>query len=260
MKGSCLYNNILLTACDTQYFEACLTLISHVQQNPAYEKIDQIFVYNLGMGEGEIDYLNDCDKVTVKFFGDDTLTFFEGYLAPKTYAWKMYVLHEGQKLANKCVFYLDAGIVPIRDFSEVFETIEQDGIFLVGSLHKIGEHITDECKTEMSVTARELKAEAITAGIQGYKIGSRFVEEYIDYGFFLSKIPACICGEKYGPKPHRHDQTIFSILARRMNLPPFQDLYKYSGWTGPNMHPDQVFWVHRRAYNNYKGLKKIPQL
>jgi len=249
------YKNILLTACNDAYYTACLTLISHTQQLPVFQHIDQIIVYNLGMTEKEIDYLNKLEKVTVKFFGKDTKEFFPGYLDPKTYAWKMYVLHDAKNLATNCIFYLDSGVVPVFDFTEVYDKIEETGKFLVGSLHKIGEHISDACKIKMNVTENELKAEAITAGIQGYKIGSYYECQYIDVGFYLSQIPECICGNKYGENPHRHDQTIYSILANRLKITKFEDLYKYSGWLNPHMIPEQIFWVHRRNYINFERLK-----
>jgi len=250
------YNNILITACNSQYVKACLTLISHVQQFPVYDKIDQIIVYNLGMTQEQIDYLNSCEKVTVQFFGKDTLTFFPGYLDPKTYAWKMYAIYQGQFLANNCVFYLDAGVAPIRDFSCVYNNIESDGIFLIGSLHKIGEHITDDCKDYMNVQDCELEHEAISAAIQGYRVNSWAVENYINLGFEISKEPKAICGPKYGPKPHRHDQTIYSLLAHRLGKATFHDVYKYAGWLNPNMHPEQIFWHHRRNYINFNKLRK----
>lgn len=248
--------NILITACDTKYFASCLTLISHVQQFPAYKRIDRIFVYNLGMTQEQIDFLNRVEKTEVVFFPEECKTFHDKYLDPKTYAWKMYALYSGKDLATNCVFYLDAGIVPIRDFSRVYDYIERDKIFLVGSLHKIGEHITEDCKKYMAVKNWELNQEAITAGIQGYKVGSYAQEHYIKWGFALSKEPKAVCGPKYGEHPHRHDQTLYSIMAHRLEFDNFfHDLYKYSGWKGPDMHPEQIFWVHRRAYLNFERLK-----
>lgn len=250
------YEDILVTACNSAYYPACLTLISHTQQLPVFKRIGQIFVYNLGMTAAEIECLNGLDKVTVQFFGADTLGFFPGYLDPKTYAWKMYALRDAKNLASGCVFYLDSGVVPIRDFTEVYAKIEETGKFLVGSLHKVGEHISISCRKWMKVTEDELGAEAITAGIQGYKVGSYYECQYVDVGFYLSQIPECVCGNKYGENPHRHDQTIYSILASRLNIKKFEDPYKYSGWLSPAMVHNQIFWVHRRAYCDFSGLRR----
>lgn len=261
-----MYKNVLITATDTGYFQSCLILISHVQKNPAYDLIDQIVVYNLGMTQQQIDILNGLEKVSVREFPTKYLQeeFFPEYMDPKIYAWKLFALWEAKRYSTGSVFYLDAGIVPLRDFTEVYKIIEETGIFLVGSLHKIGEHITKKCKLVMGVTKDELQKEAITAGIQGYSLDCtkhNYWFSYIQGVYYWSQVKDAIYGPKYGTEPHRHDQTICSLRAHRLNLSDhFQDLYKYSGWKGPDMHPEQVFWVHRRNYVERNIRLKMKEL
>ena len=61
-----MYNNILVTATNSPYYSSLLTLISNVHKD-SLEVVDRIFVFNLGLEENEINYLNTLKNVEVKF-------------------------------------------------------------------------------------------------------------------------------------------------------------------------------------------------
>ena len=52
-----MYNNILVTATNSAYYESLLTLISGVHQY-SVDIVDRIFIYNLGLDVNEIKIQN----------------------------------------------------------------------------------------------------------------------------------------------------------------------------------------------------------
>ena len=75
-----MYNNILVTATNSPYYSSLLTLISNVHKD-SLEVVDRIFVFNLGLEENEINYLNTLKNVEVLngLFGSTGIQLDEGY-------------------------------------------------------------------------------------------------------------------------------------------------------------------------------------
>ena len=66
-----MYNNILVTATNSPYYESLLTLISGVHKF-SVDIVDKIFVYNLGLDESEIKNLNRLKNVEVLEFPENS--------------------------------------------------------------------------------------------------------------------------------------------------------------------------------------------
>lgn len=233
-------SNILATACDSGFFDACLTLIASAQET-SDNTIDRILVYDLGLDEREADYLNRCHKVEVVRFPDWTGRIFPGYLFPKQYAWKPFVIKDAGSRGDR-VLYMDAGVMALKDLKVIYDRIAENDIFLVGDSHLNRDWTHDMCFRIMDATEAERNANQIWAGLQGYRVNGRF-QRYVDEGFTFSCIKSVVFGDRAN---HRHDQSIYSILAHRHGAPQ-EDMRIYGEWRGITS-PEQVILVHRRGY------------
>lgn len=233
-------SNVLATACNSAFFESCLTLIASVQET-SEGTVDRILVYDLGLSEAEVDYLTRCHKVEVVQFPTWTTLIFAGYLFPKQYAWKPFVIKDAASYGAR-VLYLDSGAMALKDLKIVYDKIEENDIFLVGDSHINKDLTHDMCFKIMDATEEEKNAKQICAGLQGYKVNGRY-QRYINDGFTYSCIKSAVFGEH---SHHRHDQSIYSVLACRYSAP-MEDIRIFGEWRGI-MSTDQVILVHRRAY------------
>lgn len=232
--------NVLATACDSSFFDSCLTLIASVQET-SDGSVDRILVYDLGLEEGEAAYLESCDKVELVRFPDWVGRIFTGYLFPRQYAWKPFVIKDAARYGDR-VLYMDAGAMALKDLGIIYDRIARNDIFLVGDSHLNKDWTHDLCFRIMDASEAERNARQIWAGLQGYKPGGTY-QTYIDDAFIFSCIKGAVFGDRAN---HRHDQSIYSVLAHRYDAPR-EDIHIFGEWRGI-LSPDQVILVHRRQY------------
>ncbi|MDW8801313.1 DUF1647 domain-containing protein [Clostridium sp. A1-XYC3] len=239
--------NVLATACNSAYFNACLTLIASIHRL-SFNDVDKILVYNLGLTEDEKEQLNSLQKVQVMEFNLDD-SYFQEYLTPKQFAWKPYVIKDAGNYGN-LILYMDSGAVTVKNIKCLYDIIENDDILIVGDYHPNYVYTHDKCFEIMNATEEEKQYLQIWAGMQGYKVNGKYQSSYVDEAFKFSKLKDAVFGNHTN---HRHDQSIYSILCCR-NRVPRQDIYIYGEWRGINMNPNQIIYAHRRAYSNLEGL------
>ena len=73
------YNNLIITAANSAYYESLLTLISSIHKF-GLNIIDKIIVYNLGLDDLEIRTLNGLKKVKVVDFTENEKNLLIFYL------------------------------------------------------------------------------------------------------------------------------------------------------------------------------------
>ncbi|WP_146207949.1 hypothetical protein [Azospirillum sp. TSH64] len=233
-------SNVLVTCCNSAYYESCLLLISTVHST-SDSTIDRILVYNLGLSGEQVDLLNRCHKVQVVEFPAWLSDIYPEFLTPKQYAWKTFVIKDAASYGDN-IFYLDSGAMLVRDIKDIYEKIEQNHIFVVGDSHKNRTWTHDLCFRIMGASEEEKNANQICAGIQGYKPNGRF-QRYVDEGFLYACIKSAIFGDH---KNHRHDQSIYSVLVKRYGIE-HEDIDIYGEWKGI-LRPNQAIYVHRRYF------------
>lgn len=260
--------NILITACNQEYFNACLTLIASVHRT-SFNIIDEIYIYNLGLDEKSIQLLNKLKKVKVIFFEDlkekyPRMDIKDYYSNPKQFAYRGILRHFSGKEGD-LVFWLDCGALFLKSAKEVYDLIKNDDIFIVRDTNNKNFSWTHpKCVNIMNASKEELSDYQICSGIFGYKKGGKY-QKLIDEALEFHYLKECVHGKhnyNYGPNlingmpimGHRHDQSIYSILVSRYGCPT-QDLLKFGEWrTFNNCTQKTVIFVHRRRYNNNKGL------
>lgn len=248
-----MYNNILVTATNSPYYESLLTLISGVHKF-SVDIVDKIFVYNLGLDESEIKNLNKLKNVEVLEFPENSSELHPKFMEPKSYVYKIYCMYQSSKL-GKNVLWLDSGASPLKSIDVIYQKIDEDEIFLVGDIHTNRNYTHQDCRNCTSATENELDGKQLWAGLVGYKSNGKY-QHIFDESYKLSLIPGCLDGNQ---ENHRHDQSILSILTHRYNCPR-QDIDIFGYWTDWNRNLNlalelgSVIFAHRRGHNDKTNL------
>lgn len=248
-----MYNNILVTATNSPYYESLLTLISGVHKF-SVDIVDKIFVYNLGLDDSEIKNLNRLKNVEVLEFPENSSELHPKFMEPKSYVYKIYCMYQSSKL-GKNVLWLDSGASPLKSIDVIYQKIEEDEIFLVGDIHINRNYTHQDCRNCTSATENELDGKQLWAGLVGYKSNGKY-QHIFDESYKLSLIPGCLDGNQ---ENHRHDQSILSILTHRYNCPR-QDIDIFGYWTDWNRNLNlalelgSVIFAHRRGHNDKTNL------
>jgi hypothetical protein len=228
------------------YYESGVTLVASIHRN-SYDSVDEIIIYDLGLAKQEIETLNQFAKVKVLRFPDVVNSYYEGYLEPKQFAYKLFVIKDAGNYGD-LVFYLDAGAAVLRDLIQVYELIEKDDILLVQGVQDNLRWTHQRALELMNATEAEKHGNQISAGILGYKKDGKY-QKMIDEAFTYSLNKEIVHGSHAN---HRHDQSIYSVLAIRYQCP-VQSMQIYGGRS--IAAPNQVIYVHRRAYVNHEELR-----
>jgi len=247
------YKNVIVTTANRPYYISLLTLISGIH---FFGKtcVDQIYVYDLGLENNQVQTLNKLKNVTVVNYPDELIKINPKFLEPKNYVYKSFCLEDSLKYGEN-ILWLDAGVTPINEMCKIFNIIQSEDIFLVVDVHKTGAYTHRKCVEIMSATNEELDDAMLSAGIVGIKTNGKY-RQIIKDAFNYSMIPGCVDGSQ---ENHRHDQSVLSILATRYRCPK-QNIEIYGYWTDSNrtyqtaIEAGAVIFVHRRGYENIKHL------
>lgn len=250
-----MHTNLIVTAANRLYFRALETLISSIHEH-SFNEVDEIHVYDIGLDQSEIAKLKTMQKVVVRTIDLIPLPYPE-YLLPKGHAYKLFCVYNSKNYAKK-VLWLDAGTMLLQNVKEIFNIIEQEKIFLVEDVHLNKTFTKTKCKQIMKATEKELNDTHLSSGIIGFETGGKY-EQLFAEAFEYSKIKECIIGDE---ENHRHDQSVYSILASRYNCKK-HNIDKYGYWTDlhRNIHTARevgaVVFVHRRSYEDTSNIKYV---
>jgi hypothetical protein len=249
-----MYNNIIITATNSSYYDSLLTLISSIHEN-SIDIVNQIFVYNLGLEETEKSRLATLKNVSLIDFPEEAKKLHPKFLEPKSYIYKIYCMYQSHVLAEN-ILWIDSGACLLKPINMIYEKINKNHIFLVGDIHLNKNYTHDNCIECVSATEQELNCQQIWAGLIGYKSNGIYHHIFKE-AYSLSLIPGCLDGNQQN---HRHDQSILSILTCRHNCPR-EDIDMFGYWTDANRNLNtaqktgSVIFAHRRGYSNKKHLK-----
>ncbi len=241
--------NIFVTSFNSSFFKSSITLISSLHET-SINTIDKIIIYNLGLKRIEINFLNTLKKVEVIEYPDMVNNLWNGYLDPTTFAWKCFAIWDAKRFGDN-ILYLDSGALALKDIKTIYKIIAKEEIFLVGDKHINRNWTHKKCFEIMNASESEINDFQLWAGILGYKINGKY-QQVINDAFEYSKIKGCIAGNR---KNHRHDQSIYSILASRYKCPR-QSILTFGEWESLEkaISQNSVIYVHRRSYYNDKDL------
>jgi hypothetical protein len=248
-----MYNNVIITATNSPYFESLLTLISSIHKN-GLNTVDKILVYNIGLTTDEINQLSKLKKVDLITFTDFEINQHPLFLEGKSHVYKCYCLYHASKLSNN-VLWIDSGAFFLKDFKIIFDIINNDDIFLVGDVHINKTYTHSKCIKIMGATESELSDNHLSSGVIGFKSNGKY-QKLIDESSYYSLIEGCCDGDY---ENHRHDQSVLSILASRYDCQK-QDIDTYGYWTDFKRNlitateRGAVIFVHRNGLNDKSNL------
>ena len=217
-----------VTVADSEHFPWLQGLIESILKYN-YTKVAKIAVFDLGLLQSEIQTLKQIKFVEVYPIEDtnpDMRTKFvvrtNGRLAKGWYSWKPVVFYQALKLFPYFL-YLDSGVEVVAPVDKIFDEIQQEGYYLFDCSYILYPFVTDHVKQLFELDKVEnqwiLEQNGISAGIQG--ISRSMLDSYVmpiyqltfDIKNFQDDGTA-----SWGYGFARHDQTLFSIFARKLNL------------------------------------------
>ena len=188
---------------------------------------------------------------------------FSDYWNPQHFAWKCWLLNyvcSSAEYKDRLVLYLDAGVFCCRWPSDILRIAYEDGVCLLEDPRQTNDQwCHDTFKQVLQMTDSEKGAQQIAANIQAFKAGHPSAAAFYSQSYILSKQRALIVGTKWeglrGGKPygHRHDQSIMSLLSRRMGLTryPLDKVYCDVSLRKTFMS-GKAFYVHRGQFQIHK--------
>ena len=115
--------NIIITTANTSFYNSLLTLIASVH-NHSFDLVDQIFVFDLGLNENQIENIKTLSKVSIVTYPQHV------NISPKEYAYKCYCNYWAQDHADRS-FWLDAGTMLLQPIDEIFNIIEEEAKYSI---------------------------------------------------------------------------------------------------------------------------------
>ena len=257
------YNKIkpkccLISTSDKKYFHKLICLIASIKDKfPDHPKI---YIYDLGLTKFQIMELEGIKNLVVKKI-PSFVNFFN-----LCFTWKPYTFLDTKE---EITLHIDAGALALRDFKNIFLSINKNGYFVAGQ-DQLYKDITPEDYLNFADIDINtfLNSNNFAGGFIGYKkntpIHSAIIKslEYAKNGYFLGYSKSEMHRAKFDKekivrncKVFRHDQTLFGLfffecLNNKVNI---RQQLKYIGHVSNTERPNQVFWMYR---NRLDGLYK----
>lgn len=212
---------IACTAVSSAYFSQCVNLMGSVFFHDS-QRLTKFIVYNLGMTETQLSFLETLDRVQVK----NIEPFCYHYLA--WFAWKPWVINDC--LVNDSnglpVIYMDSGMQAQKSLNPILEIIRKLGYFYIDTFpHKNRDYTTKFLYEHLGLAKDSDETVSLMAGIQGYQPGSAACQ-VLRHALEIVQNERLIRPSSDCPN-NRHDQPVFSLLLRYFYkdlwVMPFQD-------------------------------------
>lgn len=214
------------TAADAKHFPLLLNMIGSIHKHN-YNDTVEISVYDLGLTAQQKKELNTIKRVsvcTVEMTNPEILVDIEtgvNRAVKGLFSWKPVIIKDCLD-KYPYVLYLDSGTTILRPLGNLFSHIEKNGYLLFDCGHSIKWMTTQYLIDKFELRDSSLLEETtfgIDAGFQG--VSRKLYDSFVIPMYELSKdiknfTDDGTCPEGWGCG--RHDQTLYSILARQLNL------------------------------------------
>lgn len=243
--------NTISSSSDKQYFSRLLNLIGSVKKNNIQGYYFE--VWDLGLTKFQRWLLNR-NGVTV-----NRVEQFSSHWN-QCYSWKPYVYLKSE---SSLFFHLDAGNTVLKDISHIFESIKDNGYFLIDQGQKICD-ITPPDYFNMFGKNTNLNDTVFAAGNIGLNKSDPRLIRCINNAFQASKEGYCLGfspSEMYRDtfglnitrncKIFRHDQTIINLVLRN-EIP---NIYIHSHLKYANIMEDSEATIYNNRGYKYQYIK-----
>jgi hypothetical protein len=285
-KDNIKKTNCFCTASDSNAFALLINLIGSIHKTNL-EYIDEIVVFNIGLDNNQIEYLNLMKKVKVyeveKVNPDITKSFQvndSGKRVPGWYSWKPVAIKQAVQMFDN-VLWIDAGTTILKPLDHLFKYIEEHNYFASTIsaekrnnkfIFPINWQTTQYLINRFNLNSPEsnwiLEQNVVTTHVIGisksvYKtIVEPFYETARDIKNFIDD----------GTTPNglgtgRHDQAVFSILCYLKNLKTHDQDYSQTNpinlKVNNNLEPLYITWDYRyvcdktHIYHSRGNIEKL---
>ncbi len=194
---------------------------------------------------------------THRYFG--TKMFWkDSFPANKThaeipYGFKPFAFDEARKAGYQKVLWLDAALVIEKPLDRIFDKIFEVGYFLVDNVgHNTGTWCSDAALQTLGLDREEaFKLPHLMACVMGFDFSRQICNDFLDQYLVFAQDGKSFQGKHTNAhgevskdqrvRGHRHDQTVASILTRRMGLDQWQSPFE---------------WLYYPCWEKEIGLKK----
>lgn len=161
------------------------------------------------------------------------------------YQFKVYAIEKARSLGYDIVLYCDASIYAISDVMPVINHIISKGHLMEYCGFTAGQFSTDSCLNEMGLTRDEaMNVQLHSAGFTGLNFNNPLTNDFFNAWYECAKKEITFIGDWNNKNKqcsnderclgHRHDQTVASIIAEKLEMeriePNFMQ-YFYDGTT-----------------------------
>lgn len=216
-----------VTTTDTEHYTWTVNLVASIHR--FHSNIGEIAVYDIGLIPEERAYLESLAYVQVYNVERTNPFIFEkftvnnkGKISRGWYSWKPVVIKQAMERYSE-FFYLDSGITVVGPMDLLFKQVHESGYFFIDCGHSIRRMTTKPVikKFKLSDPANHwvMEKKGISSGIQG--LSRALYHSYALPLYALTKDIANFADDGSCPKGFgwaRHDQTVFSIQARLLNM------------------------------------------
>lgn len=216
-----------VTVADTEYYEQAVNLIATLHQHN-FPMLHHIAVFDIGLQQHQRDFLNSLAKVSVYDVEKKNPSMLQPFIVRNTgreagrtargwYSWKPVVLKQACDMFEDYIF-IDAGISVTRPMDLLYAYLKQEGYFFVTCGHTIDQMVTTKVRDVFKLYGENnyvLDCFGLAAGYQG--ITRKVYDQYIIPVYRLADTITLFEDDGTAPKGFgwsRHDQTLFSIIAR----------------------------------------------
>ena len=217
------------TVADDKHFPILMNMIGSIHKHNFYD-VEKIFVYDLGLNEvnkSQLKNIKRLELLEIEKTNPDILTDIETGINRKVrglFSWKPVIIKDA---LDRCpyVLYLDAGTTILKPLNDLFKHIVQNGYLLFDCGHSIKWMTTEYLINKLDLNSDTNKwileddVFGIDAGFQG--VSRSLYDSYVIPMYEFTKdiknfTDDGTCPDGWGTG--RHDQTLYSILARQLHL------------------------------------------
>lgn len=249
---------ILVTACNTKFLPSLQIWLSSALQVADSE----VIVYLMAdVSEDDAKgYAAKYGSVDFRRFPSEVpqgVADFPDIWAPEHFAWKIWILRElcnSASVSRKSVLYMDAGSALIRWPADWMSAVRAYGVCVLCDDREFNKYrCHEEFIKATGMTAEELSANQIWAGAMGFIAGHPLASKYFEEAWIWAQKRNVIAGSKWTGEivdghyfGHRHDQSILSLLAKRLRIPslPLDSVYCHTSIRHTAMLGRSIY-VHR---------------
>jgi len=245
-------NRAIITCCNKDYVEAAIRLIKSTTL-PVYVWIWDITTEKLAL-------LEAAQPAAIIPFDMSWNPNWPDFWNPLHYAWKLllWVLVPITFAKGTQILYLDSGVSVCSSLDRIWASVADTGLFVVEMpehKNRTWSHATF-CSL-MKMTHEELEAPQYSSNIVGFEAGGRW-SRLFEACFSAACNKEIVVGHKWYQYSaecfgHRHDQSIISLLGRRLGAKP-HNLYDFVSHVSSHdgLYRGLPFYVHRRLWKTFR--------